>query len=133
MQRIWDSISKKHTDWQLIIHHDTQDVIKAYKSGSIYIMTSSFEGFGLVLIEAMQCGLPCIAFDCPYGPREIIEDGETGFLIPYNDDNLFIEKLTYLMEHPEERERMGKAAKKSVTRFDKLKIMNQWKDILSTP
>ena len=131
MRKIWDSISKKYPDWQLQIHHNTKDVVKAYTSGSIFIMTSRFEGFGLVLIEAMLCGLPCIAFDCPYGPREIIKDGENGFLIPYNDDALFVEKLTYLMNHPEERQRMGIAAKESVKRFDKEKIMNQWKELLT--
>ena len=94
-------------------------------------MTSRFEGFGLVLIEAMLCGLPCIAFDCPYGPREIIKDGENGFLIPYDDDDLFIKKLTYLMEHPEERERLGKAAQQVAAKYDKIQIMNQWKELLT--
>ena len=131
MKRLWKNISEKYPDWQLQIHHNTTDVVKAYTSGSIFIMTSRFEGFGLVLIEAMQCGLPCIAFDCPYGPREIIEDGENGFLIPYEDDALFIEKLTYLMEHPEEREKMGRTAKESLKRFDKQTIMNQWKSLLT--
>ena len=131
MKRLWIHVSEKYPDWQLQIHHNTTDVVKAYTSSSIFIMTSQSEGFGLVLLEAMQCGLPCIAFDCPYGPREIIKDGENGFLIPYDDDSLFIEKLTYLMEHPEERERMGKAAKKSVTKYDKLQIMNQWKELLT--
>ena len=79
----------------------------------------------------MQCGLPCIAFDCPQGPREIIEDEKNGFLIPYDDDALFIEKLTFLIENPEEREKMGRAAKESVKRFDKEKIMNQWKELLT--
>lgn len=131
MKRLWKNISEKYPDWQLQIHHNTTDVVKAYTSGSIFIMTSRFEGFGLVLIEAMQCGLPCVAFDCPYGPREIIQDGENGFLIPYEDDALFIEKLTYLMEHPEERERMGKAAQKIAVKYDKLKIMDQWKTLLT--
>lgn len=131
MRRLWKNVSEKYPDWQLQIHHNTTDVVKAYTSGSIFIMTSRFEGFGLVLIEAMQCGLPCIAFDCPYGPREIIQDGENGFLIPYEDDALFIEKLTYLMEHPEERERMGKAAQKIAVKYDKLKIMDQWKTLLT--
>ena len=133
MERIWANLLREHPEWHLAIHHNTTDVIKAYYSGSIFIMTSRFEGFGLVLIEAMQCGLPCIAFDCPYGPREIIKDGENGFLIPYDDDALFIEKLTYLMEHPEERERMGTAAKKSVARYDKFQIMSQWKSLLTNP
>ena len=131
MKRIWKTISSNYTDWHLNIHHNTTDVVKAYTNGSIFIMTSHFEGFGLVLIEAMQCGLPCIAFDCPSGPREIINDGENGFLIPYDDDSLFIEKLTYLMEHPEERERMGKAAQKTVAKYDKIQIMNQWKELLT--
>lgn len=131
MRRLWNIVSTKHPKWQLSIHHNTEDVVGAYLSGSIFIMTSRFEGFPLVLIEAMQCGLPCIAFDCPYGPRELIKDGENGFLIPYNDDALFIEKLTYLMEHPEEREKMGRAAKESVKRFDKETIMSQWKEVLT--
>lgn len=131
LKRLWENVVEKYPDWQLQIHHNTTDVVKAYTSGSIFIMTSRFEGFGLVLLEAMQCGLPCIAFDCPYGPREIIKDGENGFLIPYDDDSLFIEKLTYLMEHPEERERMGKAAKKTAAKYDKTQIMNQWKELLT--
>ena len=131
MRRLWNLVSTKHPEWHLSIHHDTEDVISAYLSGSIFIMTSRFEGFPLVLIEAMQCGLPCIAFDCPYGPRELIKDGENGFLIPYDNDALFIEKLTFLMENPEERKKMGIVAKESVKRFDKEKIMSQWKKLLT--
>ena len=131
MKRLWMNVAEKYPDWQLQIHHNTTDVVKAYTNGSIFIMTSRFEGFGLVLIEAMQCGLPCVAFDCPYGPREIIRDEENGFLIPYDDDSLFIEKLTYLMGHPEERERMGKAAIKTAAKYDKIQIMNQWRELLT--
>ena len=131
MNRLWMNVAEKNPDWQLQIHHNTTDVVKAYTGGSIFIMTSRFEGFPLVLIEAMQCGLPCIAFDCLYGPREIIKDGENGFLIPYDDDSLFIEKLTYLMEHPEVRERMGKAAQRTAAKYNKNQIMNQWKELLT--
>lgn len=127
LERLWSKIAKKNSDWTLKIHHKTKDMVSAYLEGSIFVMTSRFEGFGMVLIEAMSCGLPCIAFDCPYGPREIIEDGKTGYLIPYDDDDMFIEKLNYLMEHPEVRERMGKAAKESVKRFSRDRIMNEWK------
>ncbi len=126
LEKLWCGVKKNNTSWQLKIHHDTKDMISAYLEGSIFVMTSRFEGFGLVLIEAMSCGLPCIAFDCPYGPRDIIEDGKTGYLIPYDNDDIFIEKLTCLMEHPEERERMGKAAKEAVKRFSRDRIMNEW-------
>ena len=131
LHSLWNKVQRRKSDWQLKIHHNTKNMASAYAEGSIFVFTSRFEGFGLVLIEAMQCGLPCIAFDCPYGPREIIEDGKTGFLIPYNDDALFIEKLTFLMENPKEREQMGRAALESAKRFDKEKIMNQWKELLT--
>jgi glycosyltransferase involved in cell wall biosynthesis len=127
METLWKKIAKSYTSWTLKIHHVTKDMESAYLEGSIFVMTSRFEGFGMVLVEAMTCGLPCIAFDCPYGPREIIEDGKTGYLIPYEDDGMFIEKLTYLMEHPEVREQMGRAAKESVKRFSVTSVMQKWK------
>lgn len=131
LDRLWREIQPCHTDWELKIHHDTKDMTAAYLEASVFVMTSRFEGFGMVLIEAMSCGLPCIAFDCPYGPREIIEDGKTGYLIPYDDDNMFVAKLKYLMEHPGVREQMGKAAKESVKRFSSDAIMNKWKNLYS--
>ena len=85
----------------------------------------------MVLIEAMMCGLPVVAFDCPYGPRAIIEDGKTGYIISYEDDAMFVEKLSYLIEHPEVRERMGNAAKESVKKFSQEEIMNKWKILYS--
>jgi len=127
LEQLWSRIKENHKEWQLKIHHDTKDMEAAYLEGSIFAMTSRFEGFGMVLIEAMSCGLPCIAFDCPYGPREIIEDGKTGYLIPYDNDDMFVERLTYLMEHPEVREQMGRAAKESVKRFSEELVMKKWK------
>ena len=129
LEAIWAKIKDRYPDWQLKIHHDTKDMVSAYLEGSIFVMTSRFEGFGMVLIEAMTCGLPCIAFDCNHGPRDIIEDGKTGYLIPYEDDAMFIEKLSYLIEHPKERERMGKVAIESVKRFSQEEIMNKWKNL----
>lgn len=131
LRMLWSTVQKRYPDWELQIHHNTTDITTAYMSGSIYAMTSRTEGFPLALVEAMTCGLPVIAFDCEHGPREIIEDGQTGYLIPYDDDKLFAEKLTYLMENPDVRERMGRAARESVKRFDKQTIMRQWLKILT--
>ena len=129
LEELWNIVHEKQTDWQLKIHHDTQDMVSAYLESSVLAMTSRFEAQPMVLIEAMTCGLPCIAFDCPYGPRDIIEDGNTGFLIPYDNNEMFIEKLTYLMEHPEVRERMGEAARESVKRFSVETIMEKWRKL----
>lgn len=129
LEAIWDKIKDVYPDWQLRIHHNTKDMASAYLESSIYVMTSRFEGFPMVLIEAMTCGLPIVAFDCDHGPRDIIEDGVTGYLIPYDDDSMFVEKLTYMMEHPEIRKQMGRAAAESVKRFSQEEIMQRWKNL----
>ena len=126
LRRLWDSLRPGHPDWQLHVHHSTPDMAAAYLEGSVYAMTSRFEGFPMVLIEAMRCGLPLIAFDCPNGPRDIIEDGVTGYLIPYDDDDKYINRLNYLMEHPEAREQLGRAARKASERYLPAPIMSQW-------
>lgn len=133
LRRIWAEVQKTHPDWTLDIHHNTSDVVGAYTAGSIFVLTSKAEGFSLTTLEAQQMGLPVVAFDCPYGPSDIVIDGETGYLVPLTidgseqeADRMFVEKLTYLMDHPEVRQKMGTAAQKASQRFNKERIMNQW-------
>lgn len=133
LRRIWAEIEKTHPDWTLDIHHNTSDIVGAYAKASISVLTSKAEGFSLTTLEAQQMGLPVVAFDCPYGPSDIVIDGETGYLIPLTvngseqeADRMFVEKLTYLMDHPEARQEMGTAAQKASQRFNKERIMNQW-------
>ena len=103
------------------------DVKTEYLSSSVFVLPSRFEGFGLVIIEAMACGVPVIAFDCENGPRAIIADGETGFLIPAFDINLLAEKVMLLMNDHELRYRMGKKAQKAASQYDIERIGHQWK------
>jgi glycosyltransferase involved in cell wall biosynthesis len=63
----------------LFFHKPVQDIEHKYVEASFYLMTSRFEGFGMVLIEAMASGLPCVAYDCPCGPRGVLTHGEDGF------------------------------------------------------
>lgn len=83
----------------------------------IFAFTSSSEGFPNVIGEAMSAGLPVIAYDCVAGPEEMISDGEDGFLIPVFDVKTFEEKLMYLMENPDEVNRMGRNAKEKIKQF----------------
>ena len=80
--------------------------------------------------EAMSCGLPVVAFDCPYGPANIITDGLDGFLVPNRDKKLFAEKVCSLIESPDLRVRMGEAAIQSSQRYSCEIVMPIWKDLL---
>ncbi len=108
------------------LHEATSDVLPYYTNSSIYLMTSRFEGLGIVLIEAQTCGLPIVSLDCDYGPRHIIEDGVTGRLIPYNDDNAMVDAICELIDNQEKRLQMGKAALKASQRYTPENVMNKW-------
>ena len=85
-----------------------------------------FEPFGLVIAEAVSCGLPVVAFDCPYGPATIINESVNGFLIPSDNMQCFADKLSLLIEDTLLRKQMGQAALNTSDRFTADHIMPQW-------
>ena len=92
-------------------------------------MSSRYEGFGLVLIEAMNCGLPVISFKCKSGPSEIITDNVDGFLCEEENVIEMANKIEELIVNEEKRKQFGKNAKKNIQRYSQDKIMNQWKEL----
>ena len=103
-----------------------EDVVKAYQESSIFVLSSRFEGFGMVLVEAMACGLPVVSFDCPAGPDEIITDGVDGLLVPSGDVHTLAEKLMVLMSDDNLRRRLGQQARQTAQRYEMTTIANQW-------
>lgn len=103
-----------------------EDVVKAYQESSIFVLSSRFEGFGMVLIEAMACGLPVVSFDCPAGPDEIITDGVDGLLVPSGGVHALAEKLMVLMTDENLRRRLGQQARQTAQRYEMTTIANQW-------
>ena len=145
---LWQRVAPQHPGWQLHIYGDgerreavaeaargvegvvlrkpTASIFDAYCESAFLILTSLFEPFGLVLAEAMSCGLPAVAFDCPYGPRTIIEDGRNGFLVKEGDMQGFADKMSRLMDDDSLCRQMGRAAVGSARRFSADQVMPQW-------
>lgn len=103
-----------------------EDVVSAYLDSSIFVLSSRFEGFGMVLVEAMACGLPVVSFDCPAGPDEIITDGVDGLLVPSGDVHALAEKLMDLMSDEDLRRRLGQQALLTAQRYNMAVLADQW-------
>ncbi len=151
--QIWEMVYKLHPDWSLhiyggygekqenllqdirktsfnvFVHDPTPDIHDRYIDNSILLLTSVYEPFGLVLPEAMSCGLPVVAFDCPYGPADIITDGVDGFLIKDRNVEEYANKVCLLMDDMSLRQKMGQAGIVSSQRYTAERIMPMWKQL----
>ena len=114
---------------RIIIHEPTADIYSEYQDSEFYALSSLYEGFGLVLVEAMSCGIPCVAFRCKYGPEDIIADRQDGLLVEDGNVVALADAMLWMIRHPEERLRMGKAAREAVARYQKPVVMQRWMDL----
>ena len=129
-EQIESKIKEKNLQHTITLKPFTKDIESEYLNASIYAMTSHFEGFGMVLVEASSYALPCVAFDIAAGPSDIIESGVSGYLIEDNDLQDYADKLFMLMSDKEKRESMGLQAKQRVKeRFSKEAIMPLWEKV----
>lgn len=119
-------IGELHLDKIVTIHPFTKDILQEYLSSSLFVLSSNYEGFALVLLEAMACGLPCVSFDCPNGPADIIQNGETGLLVKNGDLEGFTNAICHLLADQEERKELGRKAKQEIMNYSPEKVMLQW-------
>lgn len=154
MIRVWEMLAKEFPDWHVkvlgegmdrpslekqiaeaglqesfLLPGGVNDVREELCQSEALCLTSEYEGFGIVLIEAMKVGVPVIAFDY-VGVHDIIDDGETGYIVPFGDVEKYAGKLRTLMLSEEERRRLSSNALQSVMKFDKEEVMNQWTQLI---
>ncbi|GAA2614280.1 glycosyltransferase family 4 protein [Streptomyces axinellae] len=98
---------------------------------SILALSSDTESFGMIIAEAMRCGLPAVATDCPHGPGEVIRDGVNGRLVPVRDASALSDALCELVENEPLRHRMANAAIQHAARFDPEPIAGRYEDLLT--
>lgn len=153
---VWRGVEQKNPEWQLHIYGNgedkemllskieeyglknvkifppTSDIEKKLMEASLYVMTSRFEGLPMVLLEAMAVGLPLVSFDCKCGPRDVIEDGKNGYLIPDGDLLLMEERINSLLNDDEKLKEMSRYSKEAAMRFSHEKIMERWIELFQS-
>ena len=113
-------------DNRIIIHGPTKAIYDEYKRSEILVLCSEHEAWSLVVVEAMACGVPCVSMDCPNGPREIINEGETGLLAKEGDVEDFSVKIEWLMTHEKERNEMSIKAREYASSLRLDVVMKKW-------
>ncbi len=152
----WKIVNEQHPDWVLriygdgmreelqqqidelgigstcILEHSVPNIADKFIESSIFVLSSRYEGFGLVVTEAMACGVPPVSFACHCGPRDIIREGEDGFLVERENIGQLAEKIIYLIEHEDERKEMGRKGRINVERFRMEVICKQWQELFES-
>jgi glycosyltransferase involved in cell wall biosynthesis len=116
---------------QIFLRKPEVDVESIMLNASIFVLPTLYDGFGLVLTEAMICGVPCVAFDCECGPSEIIHQDYDGFLVPVKNVIELAGKMKILIDDENLRRQMGTLAKKDVLRFSPDAVMDKWNKYFS--
>jgi glycosyltransferase involved in cell wall biosynthesis len=122
-------IADLHLTESVHIFPPTPHIVERYQQASILVLTSQYEGFGMVLAEAMACGVPCVSFDAPCGPAEIIHDSEDGYVVPLNDDDALANRLAALMDDDDLRRDMSQRARRNILRYTPNVVMAQWEEL----
>ena len=126
-QSLHQQIKSLGLETEIEIYPPTCNIAEVYKNSSILCFTSRYEGFGMVVVEAMSFGVVPISFDCPCGPKDIIANGSNGILIRSFDQKEFASKLAELMNNENQRKQMGENAITSVQeKFEISSIIKQW-------
>lgn len=148
----WARVEQECPDWQLVIFGDgdrapyqrqaeelglrhcqlrgrTADIQAEYLNSSLFVFSSRFEGFGMVLIEAMACGLPVVSFDCPCGPKDIVSDGQDGLLVPAGNVEQLAQAMIRVMKHTDLARQLGRQAVEKSEQYHIELLAERWRSL----
>lgn len=153
---VFAMVHQKHPDWKVHIYGDgnyrnyieeyikernmndivvlkgrTDDVASVMRNASFFILSSRFEGFGMVIAEAMSQGLPVVSFDCPTGPSDMVKSNFNGLLVENQNKKALAEAICYMIEHPNERKKMGRNAIETSKQFAGNIISKKWYSVFN--
>lgn len=114
------------------INRPTSQIGEEYARSSMLVMSSHYEGFPMVMIEAMACGLPVVSFDYKCGPKDIIQDGISGLLVKGGDIEGLANAMMRLMENEEERKAMGRNARRVTETYSEASVMKRWMELFNS-
>lgn len=128
-KNIWNLIREYNLDKQVIIHNPEKNIKDKYLKSILCVLPSRVEGFGMVLIEAMECGTPCIATKCE-GPKDIINNGENGFLIDINDYKDLAKKIEEILDNDNLLGLLSLNSRKTAENYSLNSIMLNWNKLI---
>ena len=114
---------------KVFFHSPAKDIESKFLESSVFVLSSRFEGFGMVIIEAMACGLPVVSFDCPHGPADIITHGSDGLLVENGNTEDLARQLATLMYNSELRYQFGNAARETAKKYQAKEIIECWNQL----
>ncbi|MFC3994872.1 glycosyltransferase family 4 protein [Nocardiopsis sediminis] len=129
-ERLREKITGMGLSNQVALMGRTKDLTGELAKASLLAVSSRTEGFGMTIIEGFSVGVPAVSFDCPHGPREIIDHGRNGLLVPHQDVAALGAGLLRLVEDRDERLRMAEAAVASAADYDVTAITRRWEELL---
>ncbi len=154
----WALVAPEHPDWRLEIYGTaepprrrklqrkidslgvtdsahimgpTQQLYEIMAMSSVFTLPSRFEGLPMVLLEAMQIGVPVVAFDCPTGPRDVIDDEVDGLLVPNGDIEAFGRAIDRLIREPLLRKSLAARAAEKIKQYDTPRLAEQWEELFT--
>lgn len=131
-QMLNEMIRERGLQGSAYINRPTNSINEEYAASSLIVMTSNYEGFGMVLVEAMSKGVPAISFDCVCGPSDIIQHDKNGLLVKNGDIEALAEAMKRVMMDDKYRARLSAEASKITQKYDEEKVMQRWYDLFQT-